>query len=213
MGFTQKTTKATGIVYLYDPVPLDRVQLDILKECFSKVVSMSDEQMILAQHSDPRMSVEIQIARLMYNNESAKEFAERNFQSVKDILRAMPPIHVRAFGVNLHLRVVMPGFESAGTYSTQSFLANHKKLEEKLDAEIIGSAHRFVYGNAANYFELRLTPLELGSEWLHLQLHMHKELHLTDSDRIYEETIAANNRAIHELGRLEKILLEFPRRA
>ncbi len=134
------------------------------------------------------------------------EFSSNKLDPIQTILQAMPPFNLKAYGVNLHLRVVPTGYTVAGAFTTEQFLANSKALEEKLGRRVFASGHRFLYGEPSVYYDVRLTPVEIQGDLLHFQLHLHKDLHLTDTDRIYQETLAGHADAVKELARLEELL-------
>jgi hypothetical protein len=206
MKFSQRKNQQASLVYLYDPIPLEKVSLDTLKAQFSRVVAVPDLEVIVAESIERKLKAQIQTARLEYTDESGGEFLPKQLEPIPILLRALPPLNIKAFGMNLHVRAVMEGYNDAGAYSMESFLANAKKLEEKLKSKLLSSSERFIYGEPTNFFDLRITPVELGGEWLHLQLHRHKDLHLTDSERIYQETMTVHAETIKELARLEQIL-------
>ncbi len=206
MNFSQRKPFQTAVVYLYDPIPLEKVALDSLKLRFPRVVFVPEQELIIAESPEQKTKTQILTARLEFTDDSGTEFSRTDLSVIGNLLQAMPPLNVKAYGVNLLLRVVIADYENAGLYTTERFLSEFKSLEQNLGARIIASAHRLFYGEPANYFDLRLTPLEIIGEWLHLQLHRHKDIHLTDSERILQETVTGHRETIEELARLERIL-------
>jgi hypothetical protein len=82
-------------------------------------------------------------------------------------------------------------------------------MEQMLSRPIIGTATRIVYGEAHEYFDLRITPLELAGVAgapLHVQLHYHKDVQLTDAERLTQETQQAVGATLGELVRLDHFL-------
>lgn len=206
MKYDKRFVHQSAIVYLYDPVPLEKVSLDALKVCFERVVALPDLEAIHAEAPQARAKVQILTARTEYTDESGAEFDKTDLAPIQTILKAMPPFNLKAYGINLHLRLIPSGYTMAGAYTTDNYLANSKALEAKLGGKILASGHRFLYGEMAKYFDVRLTPVKLDGELLHLQLHMHKDLHLTDAERILQETHVGHGEAVKELARLEELL-------
>ena len=206
MKYDQRTVHQTAVVYLYDPIPLDKVLLDTLKLHFPRVVAIPDQEVILAESPDLKVTTQIQTARIEYTDQSGTDFDATNLKLLANLLNIMPPFNLKAYGINLHLRAKVSGYALAGAYAKEAFLADWKTLEGKLGQKIIGSAHRFLYGELTKYFDVRITPVELDGELLHFQVHMHKELHLTDWERILDETLAGQAETVKELARLEELL-------
>jgi len=206
MEFTQLKNVQTTLVYIYNPIPVEKVSIDLLKKGFPTVVNISEQGLLLAESPEKKTKVQIGTTRLEYTNNSEEEFSTSVLGLLGDVLGAMPPVDIKAVGANLHIRAVPKDCSNASAYTTEAFLANAKELEEKLGAPLIHTACRIMYGQPSNFFDLRVTPLEIQSEWLHVQLHYHLQENLADTERIVEQTHACLEQAIRELDRLKGII-------
>jgi hypothetical protein len=206
MKLVQRDGLQTAVSYLYDPIPLDKVGLDVLKEAFVGVESDPDAEFIYAQSVEKKIKAQVLTARLDFLYESDAEFENDALAAIKILLRALPPINVKGLGVTQSFKAIIDGEKDAGVYSTKKFLAGYQELTEKLKSPIIAGLHRFTYGDSTNYFDARFTPVQLAGEWLHLQLRKHKDVNLADSDRIIKETLDVQREVVVEFARLLEIL-------
>jgi hypothetical protein len=206
MKLVKREQFQTAVSYLYDPIPLDKVGLDVLKEAFVGVESDPDSEFIYAQSVEQKRKAQILTARMDFIDESGAEFAEGGLPAIRILLRALPPISVKGLGVTMSFRAVVEGEKDAGVYTSKRFLAGYQELVDKLKSPIIAGLHRFTYGEPASYFDARFTPVEMGGEWLHLQLRKHRDANLADSDRIIKETLDVQREVDVEFGRLIDIL-------
>ena len=206
MKLAQREPFQTAFSYLYDPIPLDKVALDVLKEAFGGVESDPDSEFIYAQSVEQKRRAQVLTARLDFIDESGTEFENGGLAALKALLRALPIISVKGLGVTLSFRAVVEGEKDAGIYATKRFLAEYEGLAEKLKSPIIAGLYRFTYGEPQNYFDARFTPTQMGGEWLHMQLRKHKDTNLTDGDRIIKETLDIRREAVVEFARLIEII-------
>jgi len=206
MEFDQRKNVQTTLIYIYNPIPVEKVSIDLLKKEFPTVVSISEQGLLLAESPEKKIKVQIGVTRLEYSNNSEEEFSTSALDLLDDVMGAMPPVDIKAVGANLHIRVIPKDFSNASAYTTEAFLANAKELEEKLGAPLIHTASRIIYGQPSDFFDLRITPLEIQSEWLHIQLHHHVQETLADSERIITESKTCLEQTIRELDRLKSIV-------
>lgn len=195
-----------AISYLYDPISLDKVELDTLKDEIGGVQYSPEAEQVYAESAEKKLKAQILSARLDYIDENSGDFDTRDLSAVKKLLRALPSVNLKGFGVTLYLRAAVVGEKDAGIYLMRHFLANADGLQRKLNAAIIADAHRVTYGHSSGYFDLRLTPDQIGGEILHLHLRKHQETSLKDCDRIFDETVVARQQTASELQRLLEIL-------
>lgn len=206
MEFTQRKNVQCATVYIYDPIPLEKISIDHLKKTFPSVVSFSEAGVLIAESPEKKTRVQVGVTRLEYSNSSEDDFSSSSLDQLGDAMGAMPPVNVKALGANLHIRATLKDFPNASAYTTQFFLANAASLQEKLGSQVIHTACRIMYGQPSSFFDLRVTPLEIQSEWLHVQLHYHVEKNLADSERIVAESLACLEETIRELDRLKDIV-------
>src|SRR5579863_1089356 len=208
MKLVEQSRQQVGVVFLYDPLPLEKVSLDLLKADFPTVTSfLPDEEILTAESTEKKVWAQIFSSRTEFVDQNVGgEFSLADLKLVERLLSALPPLQVKSFGVNLHVRGTAEGYEVAGRYVTENFLKSPDALEEKLGAKIIASAQRFSYGDVAKYYDVRITPEELSGPLLHLQMHRHVDLQVSESQRLFEATEAAFSESLIELGRIIKLL-------
>ena len=206
MRFSNREPLQAAMSYLYDPIPLDKVGLDVLKEVFVGVEADPDAEFIYAQTSEQKRKAQILTARLDFLDEPGATFENGGIAAIKILLRALPPISVKGIGITLTFKAVVEGEKDAGIYATKKFLARSEELSKNLGAPILAGMYRFTYGEAANYFDARFTPVQMAGEWLQLQLRKHKDTNLADPDRIIKETLDVHMATVVEFDRLFEIL-------
>jgi hypothetical protein len=207
MNLTKTEPVQAVLVYLYDPIPLDRIGLDGLKGLFGSVTFAADQGMVLAESGDNKTRVQIQSARLEFVVQQVESFGKSDLEGlIPGMLRALPLMGVKSFGINLHVRCTVADVKDGGLMLSSKFLAGGTELEGKLKAKIIASAHRFSYGEPTAYFDVRLTPEAIGGEWIHIVLHRHRDESLTDTDRVLEETVREHDQTTVELHKLLELL-------
>jgi hypothetical protein len=209
MPIATRVPKELVVVYLYDPVPLSKFNLDPIRNqtAFSGVGSVEEGIFLLSPEKKVRAT--IQTSRLEYTDENEEGFESRELATLCDLWQHLPPLCVKAFGVNVNMRQTMEGRPNSGEFIRDKFLAGAREMEQMLSRPIIGTATRIVYGEAHEYFDLRITPLELAGVAgapLHVQLHYHKDVQLTDAERLTQETQQAVGATLGELVRLDHFL-------
>jgi hypothetical protein len=208
MKLVEQSKQQLGVVFLYDPIPLEKVGLDDLKTCFPTVTSfLPQDEVVTAESPDTKTWAQIFSARTEFvDHNEEKPFSPDELAPIKALLSALPPLQVKSFGVNLHIKGKVQGYELAGPYVTETFMRDSKHLEKKLGAPIIASAQRFTYGELARYYDIRVTPAELRGPFLHVQLHRHIQLEIAQPDRLLEQTKLALTDGIAELARVTDLL-------
>jgi len=207
MKYRDKSLIQNALVLIYDPVPLDKVALDVLKQSFSNVASLPEQGVVLVEHNDMKIRALVGTAKLEFTNNSQKEFSESDYDLLGPILQALPPLRVKGCGINLHSRFILDEFPIAGVYGKSRLLAQPAELEAKLGAPIFATAHRIFYGEPDLHFDLRITPVDLAGPWLHVQLHRHKTISLTDPEMMKQQALSELRDTIVELQRTTDVIL------
>lgn len=202
MNTSRREPFQISVSYLYDPIPLGKVELDALKDSFPEVQSLSESEVIFADAAQKKQRAQIQSARLDYVDEEPGEFRTKDLGVLKVLLKALPNLLVKALGVTLYLKVVVEGQKDAGLYTINRFLNLQHLTEEALGAKLIAAATRITYGEPTKFFDLRVTPDDIGSDLLYLHLRNHMVTNLADSARIYEESATIYQEACNEMDRL-----------
>jgi hypothetical protein len=205
MPTLQRLPQELAVVYLYDPVPLDKFALDPVRAQtpFSGVLTFPEA--ILLFSPEKRIKAQVQTGRLEYTDESERGFEARELSPLKQLWKVLPLLSVKAYGVNVHVRIRIEGCR-AGAFVRDKFLCPVAGFETRLGKPIIGSATRIMYGQTDEFFDVRLTPLDVDTDWLYMQLHYHKAISITDTERVVAETDAALGSTLQELLRLEAII-------
>jgi hypothetical protein len=196
-----------ALVFLYDPIPLEKVSLDLLKSQFSDGAAYSaDEKVVVGGSTEEGRRVQIQTARLEYTKDNPESFVANLTAPIETVLGALPPLAIKALGINLFLRGVGKGVEPPTVASSLMLFGEVDTVQRKLSGKLIATAQRVLYGDSKEYFDLRVTPLGLAENTLQIQLHKHKDLDISDTKRILQETAEAHRQTIVELARLQEIL-------
>jgi hypothetical protein len=206
MKLDQRESFQMAVAYLYDPIQLDKVVLDTLKETFGGVQSDPDFEFIFAESAEQKKRAQILSARLDYIDEAGENLEAESEKFLRVLLRALPQIKTKGLGVTLYLKASVEGEQDAGLYAAKRYLSGFEELESKLKSPIIASLHRITYGEPTNYFDMRITPEQIGSRRLQLQLRKHKDASLSETDRIIEETLDMERETIVEFDRLLDII-------
>jgi hypothetical protein len=204
MKLSQRARRQTGVVFIYDPIPMAKISLDALKTAFPKVTSfVPEDEMLLVESPDQKVWAQVFSARLEYANQiDSKDFSDDELHALKPLLTGLPPIKVKSFGVSLHIAGRVDGFELAGAYLTKTLLKDHEVLEKKLGAKIIASAQRFTYGEPTNYYDVRFSPADLRGPTLNIHFHGHRDVEIVDAERILSEVKSSFDACRAELDRL-----------
>lgn len=206
MNIRSREPFQSTVALLYDPIPLDKITLDGLKKDFPKIQSLVEDEFLYIESAETKTRAHIFSARLDYLSRAEADFSENQLRLLSSVLSAMPPLRVKGIGVNLHVRCSIEGVSDAGIFTTKRYLRDAEELEKRLGSKIIASAQRITYGEPSAYYDLRVTPKDLGGELLQVHLRKHRNLELTDPDRIVEESLAGFNQANRELARLLDLL-------
>src|SRR3974390_1802835 len=202
MKLKEQSEYRTIVAYLYDPIPLEKVGLDQLKKIFPNIQAETSSQFIFGESSEQNLRLQMLTARLDLIYEGETGFSQQGEAVLTTLLDAAPPINLRGLGVTIFRRVLIEHNEKdAGIYTSKYFLSNFAEREKALAANIIAGMHRITYGEAASYFDFRISPQGIGSEKVQLQLRKHKDVDLRDRDKIIKETLDGEIAARTEFDR------------
>ena len=207
MSFT-KSPQHFSIVLLNDPVPLDKVSVDNIRKngVFEVVTSLGNEALLL-ESPIKKIKANFQIIRLEFTDENSSDFDKRTFSDFESLLNLLPPLMVKAVGVNLFARLDFADNFDVSQLISDSFLKDREKFEAKLKSKVISTSVRVFYGESTNdHYDLRLTPVDLKASKLYIQLHRHKDIVITDQIRqiaetrkLFEETRLELNKTLKEI--------------
>jgi hypothetical protein len=208
MRLNGRAKEQIGVVFLYDPVPVDKIQLDLLKTFFPSVTSyLPDQEVVTAESSETETWAQIYSARTEFIDQNeASGFSTDRLEPIKVLLSALPPLRVKSFGVNLNIKGTVEGYDVAGAFVTQTFVKDLEQLERKLGAKVFASAQRFTYGELSRYYDVRVSPETLQSPIVYVQLHRHIEGEIADANRLFEQTKSAFEEGLKELDRVTDLL-------
>lgn len=208
MNLTGRAKTQIGVVLLYDPVPLDKVSLDRLKTHFPSVTSyLPEQEAVTAESTEEKRWAQIFTTRTEFVDQNeGTAFSAAAIEPLNILLGALPPLRIRSFGINLHVRGTVEGFQVAGEFLTKTFVKGVDQLQEKLKAKIIATAQRFTYGETSKYYDVRVTPETLDGPVVHVQLHRHVEGEIADAARLFSETSSEFDAGVKELERLVQLL-------
>lgn len=195
-----------GIVYLYDPIPLDKVSLDDLKKSFPQVAQQPGQEIFLdAPERDQR--ARILSARMDYvDQKTTNTLSELTTEPLEQILRALPSPKIKSIGISLDLRYKLVDVTDAAAFTTRHFLKDAAQLQEKLGANIFASSQRFTYGELVKYYDVTVGPAAMTGAVFTINLYSHLSIELIDPDRIYQETVVSKEAAIVEVQRIQTLL-------
>ena len=177
----------TSFVLVYDPKDLAEIDLNVLRRDtpFENIQYVRGEVPTLLLESEANQTrATIQYTRLEFVQAVTIPFRDRSLDIFGNLLRALPELSVKAFGLNYTLMCTTEQFESAGQFIRERFLAPQKALEVELAGEFFAASARMLFGQASQYRDIRLTPEVLSTRNLVAQYHYHGEESVRDRDRI-----------------------------
>jgi len=197
-----------GVIYLYDPIPLEKVSLDQLKAHFPSVASyLPESEVLTAESTEAKIWAQIFSARTEFVEQNeATEYSASSLDPIRALISALPPLRVRSFGINFDIKGTVDGYHDAGEFVTKTFIKDVDKLQEKLGAKLIASAQRFTYGEPSRYYDVRVTPEEVQSPVVHVQLHRHVEGEIADANRLFDQTKSGFEDGFKEFNRIVELL-------
>lgn len=205
MEFNNQKFLLLSVVYLYDMLSVDKIPLDKLREIFKEINYHEELNLMLIGDAKNKCRVSIESTKLGYNDDNQSSFEERNLNRLYELLKLIP-FTFRAYGVNLHIRGEIKNSPIAGEYLRDKFLPNRKDLEKKVEGEIFAHSTRFFLGKPEHYRDLRIFPTDLRGNIIEIHYHLHKDIHIVDSERLIQDTedsvkssIADFSRIIHSL--------------
>ncbi len=186
--------KNVDIVYLYDPLSLDQLWIDKIRDAkleeskLFNIISLLEDQALILESSKRKIRSTIQVSRLEYGDRSGVVFRERNLEPLEILLKCLPYFKVKAIGVNLHSSGELENTSTPGKYITDTFIKNPDDIQKKLNKPIIGTSVRLFYGEKMDHYDLRIQPQNLSDNIISISLHKHKDIDVVDRERLMEIT-------------------------
>lgn len=185
---SKKNGKLT-LVCIYDPLPLEKVWIDKIREGrVFDTISVLEGNAILFAKKDANIEGSLQLIRLEYNDSNVDDFHERNLDVYEKLLQHLPSLRIRALGVNLSYRIVRDENKSAGEFIRDKFLNDRDALQKMLGSAIFGSSTRIFYGEPRDYFDVRITPADFVGSDISVTLHKHKDVDIADQEVLIKTT-------------------------
>ena len=189
MNIAEKKYKDFAIVYMYDPINLEKTNLDKLKEkLFPRIFSDSESNLCLLEDTQRKLRVQLQSTRLEYIDNNETEFTKRDIDSLTILLDALPQMSIRALGLNFSIEIKVTDYIHAGEYIRDTFLKDTAQLENKFDQKIICASTRMILGAPGDHLDVRITPSDITSDKILCQVHYHKEAHIVDPSKVFNDT-------------------------
>ncbi len=209
MIISPKQDQKLVIVCIYDILPLDKVKLDdIRKENIFEIIGSVGENIIVFNSPAKNIEISLQMTRLEYTDSSNTVFHKRNLEIFEKTLQSLPPLRIKAIGINLHCIYTIEDI-SATEFIRNKFLKDKESLEESLEKSILGSSVRVFYGEPNDHFDLRLYPLQLTGRDLGIAIHEHKDIDVAQQEKLIKLTYEMFYRVCEEKNKIEaKILKE-----
>lgn len=184
MKIESASLDSATVIALTTAIELQQISVDGLKTIpgFEAVATLPD-QVILSEKIESGIQVAIKQARLEFSSGNQEGFTSgRLIAAITNIVKQLPKSKVLAVGTNYLLRFRVAGVEDAGRHIADHFLANAKEIESKLGKPLMASATRLVWGDKANYWDMRIHPIDLGKSLFGTQGHVHLSTDLAIGD-------------------------------
>lgn len=208
MELTKASPLSINVIYLYDMLSLSKVRLDDLKEKMSiqRVAYLKDPGMVLLGDGTGNWNASIESTKLSYNDENRCAFEERDLSILYNLFSHLPQLSVKAYGINLHMEGTICGAQTAGQYITDNFLQNRDELQKNLGSEIFATSTRIFLGQTDDYQDIRLFPVDLQENSIHIQYHRHKEIRVADPEKLTQDTKELIKVALTDLPKFVAVL-------
>ncbi|MFH0887719.1 MAG: hypothetical protein V1871_00735 [Planctomycetota bacterium] len=198
-----------SIILLYDPCSLEKVSLDNIKESGGfDIVTQIENAVILLGNQTKKTKVTFQPIRLEFTDENNSSFKERDFSNFISLVTILPTLAIKAIGINIFCRLDFADNFNTSQFISDNFLKDKKTFEDKVKNKVISTSTRIFYGDTNDHFDLRLTPVDLNSSKLGIQLHRHKDINVVDTTRQTEEVKKLSDETIVELDKIIKEIFE-----
>ncbi len=203
MKILNQSPRQFVIICLYDPYSIELVSLDDIRKkgVFNTLTSVEDEFLIF-ESSQKKVRVTFQTTRLEYVDENTNNFEERDLNLFRELILNLPQLKIKAIGVNFLLQLMLNEGLKAGEFIRDRFLSNQDSFESKLGKPIISHSIRTFYGSPEDHYDLRLTPIKLIGNELGVQLHLHRDIQVTEHERLVAKITSLFSEGNEELRRL-----------
>jgi len=181
-----------NIVLLYDPISVHKIPLDPIKTStpFTLITLLPDEVAggALILGSDPlKLKATLQSNRVEYIDENDTPFTKRSLEPLGKLLNTLPlSLSVRSIGMNFFIRTTPVKGNDAGKFLAEHYVKDNLKIEQSLGQPIFSVAIRLFLGTLDCYRDLRFTPVDLTGKEFILQYHLHKEIHIVETEKLLQ---------------------------
>ncbi|OGL40356.1 MAG: hypothetical protein A2042_05510 [Candidatus Schekmanbacteria bacterium GWA2_38_11] len=177
------------LVCIYDPLPIQKVRIDqIRQEELFELISIIEEKGIFLADQAKNTEISIQLTRLEYTDSNNLAFDKRNLEIYENIVQLLPPLRVKAVGINLHYTLIRDEDKLAAEFIRDKFLNEKNILQDILGNKIIGNSTRIFYGEPDDHFDIRVFPVDLISREIGITLHKHKDIDIADQKLLIQTT-------------------------
>lgn len=189
MAIIAEKTQKLVLVCLYDPLPLQKVWVDhIRQENLFEVISVIAENAIILANPAKKTEISVQLTRLEYTDSNDSAFDKRSLDIYERLLQVLPPLRVKAIGVNLNYLFTRDEDKRAAEFIRDKFLKEKGILQDALGGQIIGNSTRIFYGEPSDHFDIRIYPTDLIGREIGVTLHKHKDIDIADQDMLIKTT-------------------------
>lgn len=179
------------LVCIYNPLPFQEILIDrIRKEKFFEFISIAEENTILLVKPDKKTQISVRSTRLEYIDSNESVFDERSLEIYEKVLQLLPPLRIKAMGINLNYTLTRDEDKLASEFIRDKFLKEKNILQNALGNQIIGHSMRIFYGEHSDYFDIRIHPVGLMDKEIGVTLHKHKDIDIADKDLLVKTSKA-----------------------
>lgn len=178
------------LVCIYDPLPLQKIWVDrIRQEKLFEIISILEEKVILLRNMAKNIESSIQLTRLEYVDSNISAFDKRNLEIYEKLLQLLPPLRVKAIGINLNYTVTRDEDKTASEFIRDKFLKDKDILQNLLGNKILGNSTRIFYGEPTDHFDIRINPVDLIGKEIGVAIHKHKDIDIADQNLLVKTTM------------------------
>ena len=177
------------LVCIYDPLPLQKIWVDrIRQEKLFEIISILEDNVILLRNMAKNIESSIQLTRLEYVDSNNSSFDKRNLEIYEKLLQLLPPLRVKAIGINLNYTVTRDEDKTASEFIRDKFLKDKDILQNMLGNQILGNSTRIFYGEPTDHFDIRIYPVDLIGKEIGVAIHKHKDIDIAEQDTLLKMT-------------------------
>lgn len=177
------------LVCIHDPLPLQKIWIDrIRQEKLFEIISIIEENAIFLANPAKRTEISVQLTRLEYTDSNDSAFDKRSLDTYERLLQLLPPLRVKAMGINLNYSLTRDEDERAAEFIRDKFLKEKDILQDALGTHIFGNSTRIFYGEPTDHFDIRIYPVDLIGKEIGVALHKHKDIDIAEQDMLIKTT-------------------------